>query len=398
MLFANIMKCRKEVLMKLLITVIPSLFPVHADDLFACASTGNLACVKKLIKKGVQINSRDTAGRTALMLASENGHFDVIRYLVKKNADVDAKDRKGQSALMRAVDQNRKTAVDALIAAGANIDKRNNGGETALMSATIRGDCPHMEKLLVCGANIDAATPDNIPYISGTYAYLTNPADYCKTALMLAIEHGKDSAATLLIDRGADLDAQTKCGVSALMIAAAKNRTSIALYMIRRKANPDLRTNNGWTALMIAAKYGRRDIVMELLKLPIITEPRAKDGTTALTAALFSPFRDREVVIALLNSGADTSAIDRVRPTLEYSTTIRFCSACDGRGFIERDSVIFGESPVKKTWICQVCGGDSRKVMRVARESPDEAKERSIGKEFLREILSLQDSVRTSSR
>ena len=45
------------------------------------------------------MNAKDTYGRTALQLASENSNHDAARMFVEHNADVNAKDTDGRTAL-----------------------------------------------------------------------------------------------------------------------------------------------------------------------------------------------------------------------------------------------------------------------------------------------------------
>ena len=48
---------------------------------------------------GANINARDLAGHTVLMIASSIGHFNIVKYLVKNGADVNLKDESGKTAL-----------------------------------------------------------------------------------------------------------------------------------------------------------------------------------------------------------------------------------------------------------------------------------------------------------
>lgn len=68
-------------------------------DIFEASKNGNLALVKTLISKDININAFDENGSTALQLASGNGHLDIVKYLVENGVDVKVKDNQGKTAI-----------------------------------------------------------------------------------------------------------------------------------------------------------------------------------------------------------------------------------------------------------------------------------------------------------
>ncbi|KAJ0502515.1 putative glutaminase [Helianthus annuus] len=86
--------------------------PVNKDDDELAAVPGNLdstmqllfvACkgdvqgVKELLDDGVDVNSIDLDGRTALHVAACEGHVDVVLLLLRCKANIDARDRWGST-------------------------------------------------------------------------------------------------------------------------------------------------------------------------------------------------------------------------------------------------------------------------------------------------------------
>jgi len=63
------------------------------------ASEGDLQEVQRFIARGIDVNSADYDGRTALHLAASEGHLSVVEYLIKHNAHVNTKDRWGFTAV-----------------------------------------------------------------------------------------------------------------------------------------------------------------------------------------------------------------------------------------------------------------------------------------------------------
>ncbi|MGC2423670.1 MAG: ankyrin repeat domain-containing protein [Nitrospirota bacterium] len=125
------------------------------DDLYKAAIYGDVEAVKSCLAKGADVNAKDKAGGTALMVAINNNHADVVRLLVDKGADVNAKDKDGWTALMVASYKSHPDFVRLLIDKGADVNAKSSDGNTALTL-----DMSHMdiEKMLkAAGAKEDEA-------------------------------------------------------------------------------------------------------------------------------------------------------------------------------------------------------------------------------------------------
>jgi hypothetical protein len=74
----------------------PSSSPATADQgdaLRRAASVGDVARVRELLAAGVDVNSANAYGGTALAFACDKGHLEVVKVLLDKGADLEAKDR-----------------------------------------------------------------------------------------------------------------------------------------------------------------------------------------------------------------------------------------------------------------------------------------------------------------
>lgn len=76
--------------------------------------SGTPATVALHIARGVLLDSRDSAGRTALMLAASEGRVEICRLLLDGGADPALIDADGQTALELARDRGRDAVVDIL--------------------------------------------------------------------------------------------------------------------------------------------------------------------------------------------------------------------------------------------------------------------------------------------
>lgn len=68
-------------------------------QLLFMASRGDAKEVEDLLDDGIDVNSIDLDGRTALHIAACEGHVDVVKLLVSRRANIDARDRWGSTVI-----------------------------------------------------------------------------------------------------------------------------------------------------------------------------------------------------------------------------------------------------------------------------------------------------------
>lgn len=126
-----------------------------ATSLHYAASRGNISAVGNQLDKGVDVNTREPSGLTALMEASRNGHLEIVKLLIDKGADINAKDKKGFTALRYAVDSAQPfEVVKLLIDRGADISVKDKNGWTALWQAVSLAKFEVVKLLIDRGDNI----------------------------------------------------------------------------------------------------------------------------------------------------------------------------------------------------------------------------------------------------
>lgn len=83
------------------------------------AHAGDLKGLEEQHNNGVDFNTADYDGRTALHLAAAAGHMKLFTWLVQCGADINATDRWGGTPLEDAIKQNQVEAAKLLMRMGA---------------------------------------------------------------------------------------------------------------------------------------------------------------------------------------------------------------------------------------------------------------------------------------
>src|SRR6185436_17621341 len=89
----------------------------------------------------------------ALVIAAKEGNLASVRALLAKRVNVNEQARDGATAILWAVHQSDLTMVRALLAAGASVKTANRYGVTPLLEASRTGDAPMIAELLKAGAD-----------------------------------------------------------------------------------------------------------------------------------------------------------------------------------------------------------------------------------------------------
>jgi len=117
--------------------------PTKAVDkvaFFAAVRAGDLAKVKAMLDAGVDVNTKNDYGATALVYAAEKGHVNILKLLIERKADVEAKDNfYNATAFTWAMMKDHEEAMALLIKAGA-------GGELAVLNLGISRNKPSLVK------------------------------------------------------------------------------------------------------------------------------------------------------------------------------------------------------------------------------------------------------------
>lgn len=191
---------------------------------FQAVQDGDHSEIKKLLKQGININSQDKQGRTALMSATYANDVETARVLIENGADVNIQDNIKNSPFLYAGAEGFLEILKFTIDAGADPAILNRYGGTALIPASEHGYVDVVKELL-------ENTSVNVNHI--------NHLGW--TALMEAIvlnDGGEQQQETikLLIKHGADVNIPDSEGVTPLQHAKERNFKEIEKILISARA------------------------------------------------------------------------------------------------------------------------------------------------------------------
>ena len=180
----------------------------------AAASENDVTVIRQMLAQGVDIETRDQRGRSALLIATHHGAINAARVLIEAGANVNAMDGISDSPYLYAGADGPLEILLMTLDAGADLASVNRYGGTALIPAAHHGHVDIVRALLKTEINIDHIN------------------DLGWTALLEAVILGDGGPVYieivgLLIDAGADATITDNDNVSPLEHATSSNYVEI---------------------------------------------------------------------------------------------------------------------------------------------------------------------------
>jgi ankyrin repeat protein len=255
-----------------------------------CGKHYNL--VKFLLEQGIMPRHQNRLRATALPLAALGGSTDIVKLLLEKRFDVSAK-LLHETALELAAASGYTRVMTLLLDAGALVNS------DALTAAIRGGSVPAVSLLIRRGANIEAKNNGR------------------GTALHIAVNH-HPNVVHCLLQSNARTDVLDEDGLTPLGIAIRQNQVECVYLLLEYGAaiewKDDIKRPNspGTNALHYAVALGRPQLVPQLLQYGINIEFVQTEGYYEGQRLLHIAARngDKATVELLLTSGADKSARD----------------------------------------------------------------------------------------
>ncbi len=190
------------------------------DELLAAAAAGDADAVAIALRGGADIEARDAAGRTSLLLAAAGDHVAVATVLAALGADPNAVDERRNTPWLVTGETGSVAMADIMLAQvpGPDFDLVNRFGGTSLIPAAERGHVDYVAR--VVQTPIDVNHVNNLGW----------------TALLEAVILGDGSA----------------------------DHVAIVNILLDHGADPSIADNNGTTARQHANRLGYDDIATAL--------------------------------------------------------------------------------------------------------------------------------------
>lgn len=285
------------------------------EQFLTACETGDLATMQRLLDKGVSPNVKDKFGQPAILRAvrgsgSQNA-IEVLKLLLSKGVDVNSTNSFGTTALFL-TQSNNQIVSDAhkyLLENGADPDRKDKYGLTPAQRPAFY-DHAKIDKeevtwrLLIEGDLIRSVEPVETRFVNSAtfnmaaayYGHLFNKqigqhedssVDENGDTYLFYMAHRRTFSIDEFLDDidGKISNTRNKKGETALIRSAKFDCDYLTAKLLRAGADPDIRDMAGKTALYYAANY---DYFLTTLALLIKADPNLtfEDGKTALILAV----------------------------------------------------------------------------------------------------------------
>ncbi len=227
--------------------------------------------------------SSEIGDGTRLAIAAQAGDLERIEALLAGGADVNARDADGYTPILHAALAGRTGAVTLLADRGGRAGTPSDDGLTALGVLVMSGDVETVGDLLSRGAGANHRM-NGVPVLS------------------LAVVAGDDAMVGLLLERGADSALQSDDGATPGMLAMSLGQEALAARLGGIPGPAPA------TDFIAAVSAGDADTVKRLLEAGEDPDRRAENGMPAIVIAAGNG--DFPTLEHLIDAGADVTASD----------------------------------------------------------------------------------------
>ncbi|GAQ44901.1 hypothetical protein AtubIFM55763_005606 [Aspergillus tubingensis] len=298
------------------------------------AERGHAAVVRLLLAADeVDIDSRNSVGRSPLSLAAQNGHHAVVKLLIQENIDIDLKDMAGSTPLALAAENGHEGIVRLLLATGkADIDSSDSSGIRPLSLAAQFGQ-EAVVKLLLASEQVDVNSKDS----------------RLRTPIYWAARGGCEAIVRRLLDTGKiEVDCKDSDNGTPLLMAAINGYEGIVKRLLATgEVDVNVRDESHGMSSLSWAAWAGHDAVVELLlatgEVNVNTRDQRYGRSPLSLAAKEGHEKVAKLLLATGKADVDSRCI-RGRTPLSWAaweghdTVVKLLLATEGVGVNCRDS------------------------------------------------------------
>lgn len=208
-------------------------YEVTVKDFLVAASAGDVEGIDLFTHAGMDIDSVDLAGNTALIKAASSGRIGAVEKILGMGADPRHVNKVGRDALITAASKGYEDVSRMLLNRGADTSIRDSEGWGALSISAYNG---HAEVVSLLSANATSPELDD--------------------ALLVASFTGESNVINTLLGKGANINARSPVSKTPLMIASEVGKIDAVRVLLQNQANPYAVDLNNQTAANLAEVAG----------------------------------------------------------------------------------------------------------------------------------------------
>ena len=299
--------------------------------LIRASEAGNLSTVELLLRRRANPLHGTIGNRLPIHFAAEYGHDEIVKTLLPYDLrQINFEDFVKQTPLHKAAREGRRGVVEFLVSVdGVRVDVEDQDGWRPLMQAVGKQDAD-IVRILLAQPSVDpnvslkghgqtplwmAITIDDDCQILKSLLErpdldLDQKSRFGEASVYRAVRWSKDSALQLVLEKGADANLANEEGRTPLSIAASEGKhTGMGILLKQPNINLDQRDENSKTPTMYASEANQTQCLKLLLASRPTLEAQDKEGRTALS---FAAIKGNKIPAKLLlKAGANINTQDR---------------------------------------------------------------------------------------
>jgi ankyrin repeat protein len=340
----------------------------QGEDLFLVSIMHNKPSVfEKLLEVGADVGIVNTNGDTTLMYAAQYMPSVIGRLLGTKRVGLEAQNNLGKTALHLAVECENVESIKELLTSDASIYATDKNGVSVLEAAQ-RTNSKGVFKLFA-PLLVSLLVEENAHQFNANNAFVINKL------LLYAIKANDQALVYKLLEKGANVNAANDNKFTVLMYAA-KVMPSFIPLLVEKGADIEAQDMLGRTALFIAVECKNKESVQNLLAAGASIYLVSSNGTALLSAAQSAGY---EEIYKLLN-------ILYAKDYIDMMNAIKSNDEKSAFELIEQKKVIFEGVLLGNTFLMHAAKSMPSLIPKLIEKSPRKILEakNSLGNSALR--------------